>query len=122
VPRTLYGKLSAALLALLCLLGGLYLALTVAMTRLHLQEVQQRLNATLAANIASDQALMLDRQINRQALEDTFHTLMVINPAIEVYLVDPEGRIIGFSAAPEQVVLCHESDAASSSKRGVVSL
>lgn len=103
MPRTLYGKLAAALLALLGLLGGLYLALTVAMTRLHLQEVQQRLNAPLAASIVADQTLMLDRQINQPALEGTFHTLMVINPAIEVYLVDPAGEILAFSAPPGEV-------------------
>jgi signal transduction histidine kinase len=29
--------------------------------------------------------------------------LMVVNPAIEVYLLDPEGRILGFSAPPGKV-------------------
>jgi len=41
---TLYGKLAAVLLGLLCLIGGLYIFLTMMTTRLYDQEVTQKLN------------------------------------------------------------------------------
>jgi signal transduction histidine kinase len=42
---------------------------------------------------------MHDNRVNQEALEEIFHMLMVINPSIEIYLLDPEGSILAFSAA-----------------------
>ena len=47
---------------------------------------------------------MNDGEINLEALEQIFHTLMVINPSIEVYLLDSEGQILSFSAPKDVVV------------------
>ena len=103
MPRTLYGKLIAALMALIGLVGLFYVGLTVVTTRLYLQEINQTLHRSLAAGIVGETALMRDARIDRAGLEDVFHQLMVINPAIEVYLIDPEGRILAFSADPGKV-------------------
>jgi HAMP domain-containing protein len=101
--RTLYGKLVAAFLALLLLLGLVYLGLTLVMTPLYVQEVNQSLNRSLADHIVESKPLIQDRQVNQAALEDIFHMLMVINPGIEIYLVDPEGRLMAYSAPPGKV-------------------
>jgi two-component system OmpR family sensor kinase len=101
--RTLYGKLVAAFLVLICLLGLVYLGLTLVMTPLYVQEVNQSLNRSLADHIVESKPLIQDRQVNQAALEDIFHMLMVINPGIEIYLVDPKGRLMAFSAPPGKV-------------------
>ncbi|HEY1252218.1 MAG TPA: ATP-binding protein [Thermoanaerobaculia bacterium] len=101
--RTLYGKLAAVLLGLFLLFGVFHVASTVVTTRLYLQEVDQHVNRTLAASLAKDEILMTNGRINQKALERVFHQLMVINPAIEVYLLDPSGRILAFSAPPGTV-------------------
>ncbi len=101
--RTLYGKLVLALVVLLCLMALLYILLTLWATRLYRQEVTQKLNQSLAANIVHENQLIHENQINQPILENLFHTLMVINPSIEVYLLDPEGRIIAYSAPPSKV-------------------
>jgi two-component system, OmpR family, sensor kinase len=101
--RTLYGKLAAVLLGLLCLIGILYILLTLFTTRMYVQEVSQKLNLTLAAHLASEKILMKQGQINQEALEEVFHMLMVINPSIEIYLLDPNGSILAFSAPPGKV-------------------
>ncbi len=103
MPRTLYGKLVAALFALVCLISLIYVGLTVTTTRLYLQEVDQKLNQTLAANIVAETPLLQGGAVNQAALEDLFHTLMVINPSIELYLVDPEGAILAYNAPPGRV-------------------
>ncbi len=100
---TLYGKLVAALLGLIVLIGLLYVGLTLMTTRLYLQEVNQTLNRSLAAGIVGETWLMRDARINETALKDVFHQLMVINPGIEVYLLDGDGKILAFSAAPDKV-------------------
>lgn len=101
--RTLYGKLALAFLVVVCLSGLFYVALTIVTTRLHQQEISQNLNQSLAANIVDEYRLLQGREINQAALKDLFHSLMVINPAIEVYLVDPEGRILAYTAPPGKV-------------------
>jgi signal transduction histidine kinase len=99
----LFAKLSAVLLVLLLSVGGVTLGLTLTMSQLHLQEVQQRLNRQLARDILADTRAVHGEEIREDALEEIFHRLMVINPSIEVYLLDPRGKIEAVSAAPGQV-------------------
>ncbi|MCI0526751.1 MAG: HAMP domain-containing protein, partial [Nitrospira sp.] len=101
--KTLYGKLTAVLLGLLCLIGILYVVLTLFTTRMYLQEVTQKLNRALAEHLVSEKILMREGQLNEKALEEIFHMLMVINPSIEVYLLDPNGSVLAFSAPPGKV-------------------
>ena len=101
--RTLYGRLVLALLVLFTLTGITYVTLTIFTTRLHLQEVTQTLHRSIAANIVKEQWLMRGNSINKPALKDIFTRLMGINPSIEVYLLDGEGRILSYSAPPEKV-------------------
>ncbi|MDH5741628.1 MAG: hypothetical protein OEY77_15000, partial [Nitrospira sp.] len=100
---TLYGKLASVLIGLFCLLGAGGILLTVSTTRLHFQEVNQKLNQTLAERIVSENLLMQDGLVNEEALKEIFHMLMVINPSIEVYLLDAQGTILTFSAPPSKV-------------------
>jgi len=67
------------------------------------QEVNQRLNSKLADHIVAEKLLMQGNRVNQEALEDIFHMLMVINPSIEIYLLDTAGTILAFSAAPDRV-------------------
>jgi signal transduction histidine kinase len=101
--KTLYGKLAAVLLGLLCVLGLFSLLLGLTATRMYLLEVHQRLNRNLAEYLVHQKILLQEGQINEAALEDIFHTLMVLNPSIEVYLLDSHGTILAFSAPPGKV-------------------
>ncbi|OQW30074.1 MAG: hypothetical protein A4E19_11000 [Nitrospira sp. SG-bin1] len=100
---TLYGKLAAVLIGLFGLIGAGTILLTLYATRLYFQEVNQKLNQTLAERIVSEQILMQEGRVNEAALKEIFHSLMVINPSIEVYLLDGRGSILTFSAPPEKV-------------------
>ena len=46
---------------------------------------------------------MQEGHINQPVVEHIFHQLMVVNPGIEVYLLDPEGKILEYSAPPGKV-------------------
>jgi signal transduction histidine kinase len=63
------------------------------------QVVIQRLSSGLASHIAGNAALMEPSGLNQQAVHDLFHKLMDVNPSVEVYLLDPEGRVVA-QAAP----------------------
>ncbi len=103
MAKTLYGKLAAVLLVLFAAIGASYVFLTLYTTRLHIQEVTQRLHLALARNLVAESLLIQDGGINEAALKEAFHVLMVINPSIECYLLSPEGEILAFSAPPGTV-------------------
>jgi signal transduction histidine kinase len=101
--RTLYAKLVAVLLALVAFFGAIGVFFALTMERLYEKEVNQRINNDLAANLVSGDVLLVDGEVNEQALEHVFHSLMVVNPNIEVYLLDLEGRIVSYSAPTGRV-------------------
>ncbi len=107
--QTLYGKLAAILFGLFLLIGLLYTAWMIRTSQLYLQEVNQKLNLNLARHLAAERILLDDGRINKAAAEETFKTLMAINRSIEIYLLDPDGRILAFSAAPGVVKRDHVS-------------
>jgi two-component system OmpR family sensor kinase len=101
--KNLYTRLAAVLLGLFLLIGVLYILLTLYTTRLYFQEVNQKLNRILAQHLVSEKILMKNGKVDNQALQNIFHMLMVVNPVIEVYLLDSNGDILAFSAPPGKV-------------------
>lgn len=101
--HSLYAKLAVVLLVLFALLGLLAVTLTVYVTDLYQQEVQQKLNHALAKHIVAEKTLIRDNLVNQAALKEVFHMMMVINPAIELYLLDPQGTVLAYSAEPNRV-------------------
>lgn len=101
--KSLYSKLAAVLTILFILVGLFFVGVTIFSTEMYQQEVNQRLNNKLAEQIVSQRLLIKENRINKEALEEIFHMLMVINPNIEVYLLNPEGKILAYSAPPSKV-------------------
>lgn len=101
--RSLYSKLAIVLAGLFFILGLLLVGVIVFSAGMYQQEVNQKLNSTLAQQIVAEKLLMEDNRVNQEALEDIFHMLMVINPSIELYLLDPEGTVLAYSAPQGKV-------------------
>jgi len=101
--RTLYSRLALTLFVLLCVVGVILIQLIGHSSMQYQQEVAQKLNRELAEHIVAEYPLIHDRQPNNEALDQLFHQLMVINPSIELYLLDPEGRVLGYSAPEGKV-------------------
>lgn len=102
--KTLYGKLATILFGLFFVVGLLYILLGLFTTRLYVQEGAQRLNHDLAAYLVSHKFFIEDGRINQDALKESFDMLMGINQNIELYLLDPKGKILAYSAPPGKVV------------------
>ncbi|WP_022664509.1 sensor histidine kinase [Desulfospira joergensenii] len=101
--RTLYSKLALVLTGLLCLVGMAIILVAGFSAEMYQKEAAQRLNLDLADHIVSERLLIRDNRIDEEGMKDIFHMLMVINPRIEIYLLDPEGRILAYSADPGKV-------------------
>jgi len=96
--------LALSLLGLLVLLGVGLGAVTWAAAGLYQQEVAQRLNRDLAASIVEQSLPLRNGAVDQPALDDIFHSLMLVNPRIEIYLLDPNGAILAYSAPAARVV------------------
>jgi len=101
--RTLYARLAAVLVFLFLLIGLLYTFIINLTSERHLQEITQHFNRDLAQRIVADRRLVVEGRLDQQALKATFSAYMDINPSIEIYLLDGEGRILAFSADPGKV-------------------
>ena len=101
--RSISTRLTLALLGLLLVLGAVTLSSTLLTTHFYGQQVQQELNRGLARELVEQQLPLGPGGVRREALDSIFHSLMVINPGIEVYLIDPDGRILEYSAPPGRV-------------------
>ena len=101
--RTLYSRLALTLFILLCLVGLILVQLIGHSSVLYQQEVAQKLNSTLAEHIVAEQQLIKNQMVNYAVSDSLFHDLMVINPSIELYLLDKQGRVMGYNAPEGKV-------------------
>ena len=103
--RTLYGKLAAILVGLILLISIAYILLALMMNRLYLEAVDQSLNEPLARNIiAHIWSTQTDQDLETVDFRQAVKGLMLVNPRIEVYLLDVDGTILSYSAPPGKVV------------------
>ncbi len=96
--RRLHVRLTAAVLLLLVLLAALLLGAARRQAALDALEAAQRLQLDLAATIAAQQPRPLIDALgrpDRALLADMAMHVMALNPALEVYLLDTDGRVIG---------------------------
>ncbi|MCG8568089.1 MAG: HAMP domain-containing histidine kinase [Desulfobacterales bacterium] len=98
--NSLYSKIAVGLALIFLLMGLFFIWLTEFATEMYQQEATQKLNSDLARQIVTQRNLLEEGHINHEALAGIFRMLMVINPSIELYLLDPKGKILTFSAPP----------------------
>lgn len=97
---TLTQRLSVAFSLLLIACCGVSAWLQVRSSDLRQEEVIQGLSRGLAGHIAERSELMGAGGLRPDAVRRLFGQLMVVNPSVEVYLLDNEGRITGNDAPP----------------------
>jgi signal transduction histidine kinase len=102
--RHLHYKLSGAMFIIVLLLGAAFYLIDRYSVRLYYEELSQRLNASIAMYVVNAGHLIVDGEIDRDALEELASRAMVINPTAEIYLVTPTGEILGHALPPEDVV------------------
>lgn len=104
---SIFWKLSSIFLVLLTLVGAAYIYLTLFATEMYFAETSQKINAALAEHIVNDIQPFVDGRPNLDAMEGIFHDVMVVNPSVEVYLLDAKGKILAYDAPKERVKLTY---------------
>lgn len=97
---TLTQRLAIVFAVLLLVCSGTSAWLQLRSNRMHELEVVQALSRDVAESIARDAQLTDANGLMPNAVRNLFNHLMMVNPSVEVYLLEPDGRIAGH-AAPE---------------------
>lgn len=105
--RTLFARLCFALLAILGLAGASFFAVEQVSSRLYYEELTQRLNAPIAMYVTGERQLMKEGVVDRDGLETLAQQAMIINPTVEVYLLDTSGKIRGHALPADSVLTDH---------------
>lgn len=99
-----YVRIALVYLVLILVLGAGVVAIGFNATRMLFDEVEQRLNRGYAASIAAELAPLLADGYGPGRLDAAIHYMMVLNPRVEIYLLDATGRILAWFADPASPV------------------
>lgn len=109
MKMSLTQRLSLVFAVLLLVCSGTSVWLQVRSSKMHELEVVQGLSRDLAQHIAHDTQLMDANGLKPEAVRELFGQLMLVNPSVEVYLLDVNGKVIG-DAAPKDRMLRGQID------------
>ncbi len=103
----LYGKLTAMLIIFTLFTTAAVITLTLWSNSQYHAEVTQLLNRQLANYIIDHQEPLFDEDgnVHTYSLESTAMHTMMINPLVEVYLLNPQGKILGHALHSDDVIL-----------------
>ncbi|MFT4679824.1 MAG: signal transduction histidine kinase [Flavobacteriales bacterium] len=107
----LFTRLSLLFFLVLLVVSGINLYISVNAARNHSLEVTQQLDKDLAAATVHMIEPLLDTASTDMVVQDIMHSMMVINPSVEVYLLDDAGAILTY-VAPKKVVKLDKVDLA----------
>lgn len=92
-------------LLLFLILGVAYIFITAVASKRYYEETTQRLNADVAKQLLAEAQPFVNGEVNKEALGHIMHSMMAVNPGIEVYLLDPDGKILSFVVLDKKVKL-----------------
>ncbi len=100
----LYWQVSSIFIIVLVIFALITLFISVNSARNYSVEVTQKLNWNLAkTTVDVIKPNFKNGKVNKEAVNDIVHSMMAINPSVEIYLLNPQGDILIY-VAPEKVV------------------
>lgn len=100
---SLYQRLALTLCAAFIIMASLLVAWSNSLVQQSKYQAEQKLHVSLAEHLANDNPLLQDGVYDKPALENLFHTLMLLGPAFEFYFLDAQGNILTYSADPAKI-------------------
>ncbi len=100
--RSFYARISAIFLLLILALGGGSIAIAFTAAGHLFDEVEQLLNRDYAGSIARELGPLVRGGYEEERIRGAIHYMMVLNPMVEIYLLDGGGRIISYFGRPAE--------------------
>jgi len=104
---TISGRLTLGFIAIITVLGAIYVGAAMISASYLVRQVDQELNRHLASGLVRGYGVFEGGQLQDAEVRALFRNLMVVNPNIEMYMIDLDGRIIAYDAPDEIVRLEH---------------
>jgi signal transduction histidine kinase len=102
--NSLYWKISGIFLVFTVLLTAIFIFISVEFSADYNQEAQQKINGEIAAGAITEVSpIFVADSINEHAIHVLMHSMMAVHPSIEVYLLDPQGKIITYVVPSKDV-------------------
>ncbi|MBN2616778.1 MAG: hypothetical protein JXR64_00555, partial [Spirochaetales bacterium] len=100
--NSFYTRLSLLFLLMIIILGSSSLYIAFNSSKHLFDEVGQILNREYASSIAKElQPIVIDG-FSSEKIEIEIHYMMVLNPVVEIYLLDSEGLILSYFTHPHE--------------------
>ncbi|MEM7037308.1 MAG: histidine kinase dimerization/phospho-acceptor domain-containing protein, partial [Bacteroidota bacterium] len=100
---SLYWRISLIFFLVLSIMAGVYFLIIRSTVEMYYQETAQNVNRPVAERIAKEPFLFVDGSMEEKARDSVFHWAMVLNPALEVYVLDTGGKILDYNA-PDEII------------------
>lgn len=103
--NSLTWKIGSTFLLILTILSAVYLYIAVWTAEMYYQEAAQKMGAQIAPQIVNENEFFSNGKPDNEVLKKLFHHIMVINPSLEVYLLDTNGTILTYYAPDKKIIL-----------------
>lgn len=103
--RSFYARISTIFLILIVVLGAGWVAIAFNSARQLFSTVAQVLNREYARNIAAEIQPMVAGGFDAGRVRGAIHYMMVLNPMVEIYLLDEAGKILAYFTGPSDRVI-----------------
>jgi signal transduction histidine kinase len=105
VFRSFYARISTIFLFLIVVLGVGWVVIAFNSARQLFSEVEQVLNREYARSIAEEIQPMVAGGFEESRVRGAIHYMMVLNPMVEIYLLDAQGKILAYFTGPSDRVV-----------------
>lgn len=102
---SIFWKIGATFLLILLILSAVYLYIAIWTAEMYYQETMQKLGSQIAFQITKSHSLYNNGKIDENSLKKLFNEIMTVNPSLEVYLLDNNGRILTYYAPNKEIKL-----------------
>jgi len=99
-----YARLSTIFLLLILLLGAGCVAIAFRSSQHLFDDVEQLLNREYARSIAEELRPLVAEGFSEERVKGAIHYMMVLNPMVEIYLLDTGGRILAYFLNPAEKI------------------
>ncbi|WP_444994412.1 ATP-binding protein [Aliikangiella sp. IMCC44359] len=101
---SLYQKLGITLLVAFIIVVAAFMLIVQSLDSISRDQAEQVLHQDLASHLVNDNPLLSSNVYDYKALENLFHSMMILGPNFEFYVLDRQGKILTYSAKPGEVI------------------
>jgi signal transduction histidine kinase len=102
--RSFYARISTIFLLLVLALGGGIVVIAFNAAGSLFGDVEQLLNRDYARSIARELAPAVSEGFDDKRVMAAIHSMMILNPRVEIYILDAAGKILGYFLNPHETV------------------